>query len=63
MPRDPLRLTAPRCAHCGVILPPDGRHACDFKPTPGPAPAPRTPEDGQTVQTPEQGRPITTRRS
>lgn len=62
MPRDPLRLTAPRCAHCGAILPADGRHPCSFAPSPGHPPRPRTPEDGQTVRTPEQGRPFPTRR-
>lgn len=62
-PREPVRFTAPHplgcdCTFCRAWRA-DGRPAPG--PGPRPAPRPRTPEDGQTVTTPEQGRPIATR--
>lgn len=73
MARAPLRFTAPddrpkgavhcpACRKTGPVLYCDS-HGCPMSPgrITGHAPAPRTPEDGQTLHTPETGRPVATR--
>lgn len=76
MAREPLRFTPPDdvprmkpFCHACQANPAHGYcllKGCPMRPgrdDAGAPPAPRTPEDGQTVHTPEQGRPVTTRRT
>lgn len=59
MTRDPLRFTAPHPAACDC---PSCHRVRDGAPLDAPVP-PRTPEDGQRIITPEQGRQPVTRAS